>query len=341
MTRVVQVSAVEKSFGVVRALAGVTLDVRQGELLAVLGPSGCGKTTLLRVLAGLERVDAGSISLAGRLVAGPGVHVPAHRRGAAIVPQEAALFPHLSVEANVAFGLQRAGRQARVAEVLELVGLAGYGGRMPHELSGGQQQRVAVARALAPKPSLVLLDEPFSALDATLRGTVRAQVREALKADGATALMVTHDQGEALSVADRIAVMDAGRLRQLDVPAEVYHHPNDSWVAGFVGEANVWPVSPDVAGQAPTPLGPVAVEPRAPGANGVMVRPEQVRLTHTGPVTGTVTEVAYHGHDALVALRLADGSGVLARLGTHDEVPVAGEVVGLEVFGQGHLLHLL
>ena len=227
----VTLTGVAKAYGRLAALAGVSLAVERGELLAVLGPSGCGKTTLLRSLAGLERIDAGTIEIAGRVVAGAGTHVAAHRRGAALVPQDAALFPHLDVAANVGFGLGRRPDAQRVAEVLDLVGLGGLGRRMPHELSGGQQQRVSVARALAPRPQLILLDEPFSALDAALRADLRDEVRRALRAAGATALLVTHDQGEALSMADRVAVLHGGVLRQLGAPAEVYDEPADAWVA--------------------------------------------------------------------------------------------------------------
>ena len=231
-----------KTFGRLRALDGVDLTVPPGALLAVLGPSGCGKTTLLRCIAGFERLDAGEISLLGRTVAGPGIHLPPNRRRAAIVPQEGALFPHLTVAQNVGYGLDRAARRSgRVAEVLAMVGLDGYQDRMPHQLSGGQQQRVAIARALAPRPPLVLLDEPFTALDAGLRAQLRRDVRAALRADGASAVLVTHDQDEALSMADLVAVLRRGRIVQVDTPARVYSEPADSWVAGFVGEAVLLP----------------------------------------------------------------------------------------------------
>lgn len=362
MSPQVALTGVAKSYGRVAALAGVTLDVARGELLAVLGPSGCGKTTLLRTLAGLERLDAGGIAIAGRPVAGPGVHVPAHRRGAALVPQDGALFPHLDVVGNVGFGLGRRPDVRRVAEVLELVGLAGLGRRMPHELSGGQQQRVAVARALAPRPELILLDEPFSALDAALRADLRHEVRSALRAAGATALLVTHDQGEALSMADRLAVLRAGVLRQVGTPANVYAEPADAWVADFVGEANLWPAEPAGPGTYHTPLGPVA----AAGAGEVLLlRPERVRLTPNGAnrgpgstsavvvspdasgaagaagaaggagTPGVVEHVAYHGHDALVRVRVPGGE-VLARAG--DAAPAPGASVLVSATGPGRLL---
>ena len=337
----VTLTGVAKAYGRLAALAGVSLAVERGELLAVLGPSGCGKTTLLRSLAGLERIDAGTIEIAGRVVAGAGTHVAAHRRGAALVPQDAALFPHLDVAANVGFGLGRRPDAQRVAEVLDLVGLGGLGRRMPHELSGGQQQRVSVARALAPRPQLILLDEPFSALDAALRADLRDEVRRALRAAGATALLVTHDQGEALSMADRVAVLHGGVLRQLGAPAEVYDEPADAWVAGFVGEANLWPAEPAGAGLFATPLGSIP----AVGRGGtVLLRPERIALEDVAPeqaaerhvgVRGVVERVDYRGHDALITVRVAGGP-VLARRAA--AAPAVGASVLVRATGPGRLL---
>ncbi len=357
MSTQVALTGVAKAYGPVAALNGVSLTVERGELLAVLGPSGCGKTTLLRSVAGLERLDAGTIAIAGRLVAGPGTHVAAHRRGAALVPQDAALFPHLDVAGNVGFGLGRRPDADRVAEVLDLVGLAGLGGRMPHELSGGQQQRVSVARALAPSPQLILLDEPFSALDAALRADLRDEVRGALRAAGATALLVTHDQGEALSMADRVAVLHAGVLRQLGTPAEVYETPADAWVAGFVGEANLWPAEPVGDGTYRTPLGPLAAVGRG---DTVLLRPERVALDadvrpddrgggagpddrgggagpddRGGGALGVVERVDYRGHDALITVRVA-GAPVLVRRAA--AAPAVGASVLVRATGPGRLL---
>ncbi|GLF97746.1 ABC transporter ATP-binding protein [Streptomyces yaizuensis] len=294
-----------------RVLDGLDLTVEEGELAAVLGPSGCGKTTLLRVIAGFLRPDAGEIAVGGRTVGGPGVHLPPERRGIGIVAQEGALFPHLNVVRNVAFGLRglpRAERGRRAAELLELVGLGGYGDRMPHELSGGQQQRVALARALAPRPALVLLDEPFSALDSSLRAGLRADVRTALRAAGATALLVTHDQEEALSTADRVAVIRAGTVAQSGTPRELYERPADPWVAAFVGEAVLLPATATAgASHAGTALGRIQLTAPAGTTTGtVVLRPEQLRLTDTADAApGRVTEVRYHGHDTLVLLELA------------------------------------
>ncbi len=325
-------TGVVKRYGRVIALAGVDLAVPSGQLTAVLGPSGCGKTTLLRCLAGFERLDAGEIHIDGTRVAGGGKHLPTHRRRIAVVPQEGALFPHLSVADNVGYGLDRAARRSdRVEEVLALVGLAGYGERMPHQLSGGQQQRVAVARALAPRPSVVLLDEPFSALDAGLRAGLRHDVREALRADGATGVLVTHDQGEALSVADQVVVLRDGRVIQAAAPTTVYREPADPWVAGFVGDAVLLPAIAE-HGAARTPLGVVPVTGAvADGPVTVLVRPEQVRFAAgPGAVTATVLRHDFHGHDALVGLRLADGTRITARILDGDAaVPLGGEVTVL------------
>ncbi|HEY8473362.1 MAG TPA: ABC transporter ATP-binding protein [Natronosporangium sp.] len=331
------VHGVVKSYGSVTALSGVDLTVPAGVLAAVLGPSGCGKTTLLRCVAGFERLDAGEVTVGDRRVAGPGLHTPPERRRVAIVPQEGALFPHLSVAGNVAYGLGRAARRSgRVDEVLALVGLAGYGERMPHQLSGGQQQRVAVARALAPRPPLVLLDEPFSALDAGLRAELRRDVREALRADGATAVLVTHDQGEALSMADQVAVMRDGRIVQAGPPAQVYGQPADAWVADFVGEAALLPGTVH-NGVVATPLGELATTGGAPGAATVLVRPEQVEVLPepTGAaVAAVITRKDFFGHDALLALQLDGGGEVSARVfdaAAHQLA--AGQRVGLRVRG--------
>ena len=338
----VEVVRVTKRYGDVVALDSVDLTVESGQVLAVLGPSGCGKTTLLRCIAGFERIDDGRITLGGRVVALPGVHLPPHRRQVTVVPQDGALFPHLDVADNVGFGLARGrDRQRRVAECLGLVGLGGLGERMPHELSGGQQQRVAVARALAPRPPLVLLDEPFSALDASLRAGLRRDVRTALQEDGATAVLVTHDQGEALSVADRVAVMREGRIRQVGTPEEVYRRPADAWVARFVGDAMLLPVEPREDGPAWSALGPLRLT-AGPGSGAgpvlALVRPEQLRVVPAGApdaVPAVVTRVAYHGHDALIGLDLADGMPALLRVQDGPEAALRpGDKVHLRVEGE-------
>ncbi|MEV0590260.1 ABC transporter ATP-binding protein [Nonomuraea cavernae] len=339
-----ELRGIAKRYGSVVALAGADLTVPSGTLLAVLGPSGCGKTTLLRCVAGFERLDAGAIVVDGRTVAGPGVHTPPERRHIVIVPQEGALFPHLSVRDNVGYGLSREERRSdRVEEVLTLVGLSGYGKRMPHHLSGGQQQRVAVARALAPRPSVILLDEPFSALDAGLRTELRRDVRAALRADEATGILVTHDQSEALSVADQVAVMRDGRVLQSGPAVDVYREPADSWVAAFVGEAVFLPAEngarPGTGGTTlSTALGPITVGEVPAGTSPltVMVRPEQIRIAPAPVdpvVTATVVGHDFHGHDATVTLHLTDGSRITARVPGHTVPVAAGATVSVQVEG--------
>ncbi|WP_432193602.1 ABC transporter ATP-binding protein [Streptomyces sp. bgisy027] len=345
-TNALHVEGLTKSYGAGEpVLRSLELTVPAGALAAVLGPSGCGKTTMLRVVAGFLRADAGTVRLGDRLLSGPGVHLPPERRRIGIVPQEGALFPHLSVARNVAFGLtgiDRAERRRITEEMLELVGLAGYGDRMPHELSGGQQQRIALARALAPRPGLVLLDEPFNALDSALRAGVRADVRAALQATGATAVLVTHDQQEALSTADLVAVVRDGRVAQCATPQDLYRHPADPWIAGFVGDAVLLPGTVEGDGMALTALGPVplAAPPEGLRTGTVLLRPEQLLLTDTdseGSVGGTVTDVAYYGHDAMVTVTV---QGHDTPVGIRVVGPLAirpGEETGIRVVGEAGL----
>jgi iron(III) transport system ATP-binding protein len=310
------IAGLAKSFGQNSVLRGVDLDVASGSLVAILGPSGSGKTTLLRLLCGFERADEGTIRIGGHLVSGPALHVPPERRHIGYVAQEGALFPHLSVADNIVFGLPQDQRRARhrVGELLELVGLpAEYARRPPQALSGGEQQRVAVARALAPSPALVLLDEPFSSLDAALRAETRQAVASALGAVGATALLVTHDQPEALSMGDRVAVLWEGRLAQIANPQTLYRLPLDPELARFVGEAVLLPGQAR-DGIASCSLGNLALAGKVgDGPVDVLVRPEQIRLWVVGAAGGgsgiraRVREVTYYGHDASVSLDLIDG----------------------------------
>src|SRR3954469_7335465 len=275
------VQDVTKSFGATPVLTGVDLHVPSGSFTALLGPSGCGKTTLLRLIAGFDDPDAGTIAVDDAVVAGAGRSLAARRRGIGFVPQEGGLFPHLSVAGNVTFGLPRRERRddGRVRELLTLVGLdPALAARQPHQLSGGQQQRVALARALAPRPLVVLLAEPFSSLDASLREETRQAVATALRAAGATAVLVTHDQAEALSMADQVAVLRGGRLVQLTDPRTLYRNPRDLDVATFVGEAVV--LDADVRnGRARWALGELDLAGAAPdGPAQVLLRPEQLRL---------------------------------------------------------------
>lgn len=340
-----RVANVSKSFGSEHAVHELDLSVPSGQIVAVLGPSGCGKTTLLRLIAGFEQIDVGTIELAGRLVSSPAVCVPPEQRQVGIVPQEGALFPHLSVERNVAFGVHRAARKAgRVEHVLSLVGLADYRNRMPHELSGGQQQRVAVARALAPSPALILLDEPFSALDAGLRADIRADVRQAILDDGATAVLVTHDQDEALSTADLVAVMRHGHIVQMAEPTTLYREPHDAQTARFVGEAIILDAT-IVHGKAVTALGTLPALNTDPlpadGPGTVLLRPEQIRIDATSPHIARVTHRQYFGHDLLLTVKplLSEAeplSEILIRVAPQEDHPL-GSVVGINVQGPTHI----
>jgi iron(III) transport system ATP-binding protein len=322
-------------------LRGVDLAVVSGEIVAILGASGSGKTTLLRLVCGFERADAGTIHIGGQLVFGPGLQVPPEERGIGYVAQEGALFPHLTVADNLLFGLPRKRRRARagVAELLTLVSLpAAYAGRWPHELSGGEQQRVALARALAPRPKLVLLDEPFSSLDAALRSETRQVVASALAAAGATALLVTHDQDEALSMGNRVAVLRRGRIVQVATPAELYREPIDPDLARFVGEA-VLVKGHAAGGNATGILGALPLAGKVcEGPVTVLLRPEQIRLLplDQAPLRARVAKVTFYGHDAVVMLTLGSDAEPLqlaARVAGH-MTPRVGEEVGLTVEGK-------
>lgn len=326
-----------KRFGEVAAVDDVDLDVRRGEFLGVLGPSGCGKTTLLRLVAGFERPDAGGVEIDGRVVAGPRRHVPPEGRRVGMVFQESALFPHLDVAANIGFGLPGRGREMRVAELVALVGLAGLQRRMPHELSGGQQQRVALARALAPDPALILFDEPFSSLDATLRSQLRGEVRDILRAAGATAVFVTHDQSEALEISDRVAVMRAGRIEQLSTPDELYLRPVNRFVAGFVGEANLLPGEVR-HGEVQTLVGRFRADEDAltDGARAeVLLRPEQLHMLPVEKLTSpprpesvlTIVRRVFHGSEVHHVLRSPDGLEIEAATPSSATLPVGTLVI--------------
>jgi iron(III) transport system ATP-binding protein len=293
---------------------GLTLGVEAGEILALLGPSGCGKTTTLRLIAGFELPDAGLVEIGGRRVAGPDGALPPEARGVGLVFQDYALFPHLDVAANVAFGLAdrpRPARERRVAEVLELVGLPALAPRFPHELSGGQQQRVALARALAPAPALILLDEPFSNLDADLRAQMREEIGKILRATRTTAVFVTHDQEEAFSVADRVGVLRAGRLEQIDVPYEIYHHPATRFVAEFVGAADFLRGFVNEEGIV-TELGPLANPGGHPAGMpvDVMIRPDDIDFIPHPDGEVVVVGRQFRGSEHVYRLRLASGARV-------------------------------
>jgi iron(III) transport system ATP-binding protein len=307
-----QVGGVRLTFGDTPVLDGVDLDASAGTIVALLGPSGCGKTTLLRVISGLERPGAGKVTLGGRTLTGPGVFVPPERRGIGMVFQDWALFPHMSVERNVGFGLSREERRAGgVERALELVELAGFADRMPGTLSGGQQQRVALARALANRPAVILLDEPFSNLDTTLRVQVRAEATALLRSLQVTAVFVTHDQEEAFVLGDEVAVMLDGRIEQQGPPAEVYGAPASRAVAEFIGDANLLPGQAEGA-RAATPLGSVPLTAARRGPVDVLVRPEFVAVGDGD--AARVVAVEYYGHDAVYVVAPADGPALRARI---------------------------
>jgi iron(III) transport system ATP-binding protein len=325
-------AGVTKRFGAVLAVDRADLALERGRFLALLGPSGCGKTTMLRLVAGFEAPDAGTIEIAGQAVAGPGFSLPPERRRVGMVFQDYALFPHLDVAKNIAFGLPRGPeRGRRIVESLRLVGMDGYQTRMPHELSGGQQQRVALARALAPGPDVLLLDEPFSNLDATLRAQVRGEIRQILTAAGATVIMVTHDQAEALSLADLVAVMQAGRIIQVATPYELYQRPATRAVATLVGEANFLPGQADGATVA-CELGRLPAARPARGPVEVLLRPEALTLTPAAGGPATVLTTEFFGHDQVVTARLPSGATVRARLGPHQTIR-PGDRVAIGVTG--------
>jgi iron(III) transport system ATP-binding protein len=338
------VREVWKGYSATPVLAGVNLDVQPGSLTAVLGLSGCGKTTLLRVIAGFERAERGSVSLATRTLDDGHTYVAPEKRSVGYVPQEGALFPHLSVEDNVGFGLARRERRGEaVAELLEMVGIAPLARRLPHELSGGEQQRVALARALARRPRALLLDEPFSSLDASLRTRVREEVHTLLREQGVTTVLVTHDQEEALSLADVVAVLRDGRIVQQGSPAELYERPADERLARFLGAVNVVDAQFE-DGTARTALGSLELRvlpiDGGRGSGVVVVRPEQLEVRPRGEgasvgLTGLVEQCRYYGHDALLHIRPEHPSGaevLLARV--HGEQALAvGTAVTLAAHG--------
>ena len=341
-----EISHLKKSFSTQPVLEDLNLKVEAGSLTAILGPSGSGKTTLLRVIAGFDRADKGTVRLHGDIVDDEENFVEPARRRIGYVPQDGSLFPHLSVEANIGFGLARRDRRGHhVAELLEMVGLEGLGRRFPHELSGGQQQRVALARGLAINPSLVLLDEPFSSLDASLRATVRRDVRRVLKDSGTTAILVTHDQDEALSLADQVAIIRDGCIRQCAAPALLYAKPGSPELAREFGNSNFVNGVAN-GGAVDTSIGRFELEDSSylddDVADGmellVLVRPEQIVLSdgaRSGGAMARVLDTEFYGHDAVVRLRAAGTDALLlsARTPNPIRLPHVDDEVGLEVVG--------
>jgi len=333
-----------KGYSAQPVLRGVNLDVPAGSLTAVLGLSGCGKTTLLRVIAGFERAERGRVLLGSRALDDRNTYVPPERRGIGYVPQEGALFPHLSVKRNVGFGLSREERRGdAVGELLEMVGLESLADRYPHQLSGGEQQRVALARALARRPEVLLLDEPFSSLDASLRTRVREEVHTLLRAQGVTTVLVTHDQEEALSLADTVAVLRDGTIVQGGTPDQLYTLPADVELARFLGAVNLIDANFE-RGTARTSLGMLLLrsDPGSPGAGApgmtsgvVMVRPEQLEVRPRGGsitdgLAGEVEQCRYYGHDALLHIRIEESDGeqvLLARVQGDQALPAGTPVI--------------
>ncbi|GBG02985.1 iron ABC transporter ATP-binding protein [Azospira sp. I13] len=338
-----ELANVTQRYGDHTVVNGIAFHIEAGVIACLLGPSGCGKTTLLRCIAGFEDIAAGTIHLDGEQVSEAGFKRPPEQRRIGMVFQDYALFPHLTVADNIAFGLRTKGgeRQQRVAAMLDLVGLAGQGEKYPHELSGGQQQRVALARALAPAPRLVLLDEPFSNLDVDLRERLSLEVREILKKAGTTAILVTHDQHEAFAMADEIGVMHEGRIQQWDTPYNLYHQPANRFVADFVGQGVFLPGTVLAGNRVKMELGVlesgVPVECSAGcGICGkgcgvdILLRPDDVVHDDQSPLQAAVEHKAFRGADILYTLRLASGARVLSLVPSHHNHAL-GEKIGIRL----------
>ncbi|HWD68595.1 MAG TPA: ABC transporter ATP-binding protein [Solirubrobacteraceae bacterium] len=332
----IRFEGIQRQYGSVRALAGLDLEIAEGELVALLGPSGCGKTTALRILGGFDHPTAGRVTVDGKDMTG----VPANKRDMGMVFQAYSLFPNMDVRNNVAFGLRirhedKAKRLARADQLLELVGLTEHADRYPHQLSGGQQQRVAIARALAIEPKVLLLDEPLSALDARVRAQLRVEIRNLQQRLGITTLFVTHDQSEALSMADRVGVMNSGRLEQLDTPEQVYRHPATAFAAEFVGAMNRLPGrigdagDVQVLGQRLTVLNAEGHQPGS--ACEALVRPEAITIVRDAAGAGEVTQRTFLGASVRLEVLLDGGQKVLVEASSHDVGVGAGTRVGLRI----------
>ncbi len=328
---------VGRSFGVRRAVDGLSFQLEKGAIGCLLGPSGCGKTTALRCIAGFESVDQGSIRTHGRVLAEPGLEIPPAERHIGMVFQDFALFPHLTVLQNVQFGLHRmdAGKRARRAEeMIDVVGLADYRTRYPHQLSGGQQQRVALARALAPEPELILLDEPFSSLDVELRERLSVEVRTILKNLNATALLVTHDQQEAFAMADVIGVMKDGRLEQWDVPYELYHRPRTRFVADFIGQGIFIAGEVIDRGVVQTELGVMRIDAGTEWKSGdrvdLLLRPDDVIHDDASELRAEVCQRAFRGAEFLYTLKMTSGTRLLSLVPSHHN-HLIGESIGIRI----------
>ena len=328
-----EVTGLTHSYDGNQVIAGLGFALERGAIGCLLGPSGGGKTTALRCIAGFEAAQGGEIRIAGRVVSGPGTMVPPEKRRIGMVFQDYALFSHLTVAGNIAFGLHaapRAERTARVRELAELVGLSAALGKYPHEISGGQQQRVALARALAPRPELLLLDEPFSNLDIDLRERLSLEVREIIKASGATAVLVTHDQQEAFAMADEIGILHDGRIQQWDTPYNLYHRPANRFVADFVGQGVFLPARALASGRLEIELGVLQGDAHGNDNLEVLLRPDDVVHDDAAPTRAEVLHKAFRGAEILYTLRLESGRKVLALVPSHHNHAL-GEKIGIRL----------
>lgn len=337
MSALLQLSNVCIAYDDNTVVRDLSLHLNTGDFGCLLGPSGCGKTTSLRAIAGFEPVDSGSIEIDGRLVSAADTTLAPERRRIGMVFQDNALFPHLTVEGNIDFGIRvlpNAERRARINEMLDMIGLQGLGGRYVHELSGGQQQRVALARALAPRPALMLLDEPFSSLDADLRERLAREVRQILRDQQITGLLVTHDQNEAFTLADSVGVMREGKLLQWDSPYNLYHEPNDRFVASFVGQGVFMRGTAVTADTVQTELGRLRGDRAYPWQQGqvvdVLLRPDDIVHDPESDIRATVRSRAFKGANILYSLSLRSGTALLSLLPSHHYHGV-GEEVGIRV----------
>ncbi|MDD3517653.1 MAG: ABC transporter ATP-binding protein [Chromatiales bacterium] len=333
MTRLLDVQRVSVGYHGKDVVHSASFGLRKGTIGCLLGPSGCGKTTLLRAIAGFEPVSGGRIVLGDEEVSRPGWTLPPERRQVGMVFQDFALFPHLTVADNIGFGIRRwkgEAYAARVAELLEMVGLPQYGKAYPHALSGGQQQRIALARALAPRPRLMLLDEPFSSMDVELREGLAREVRGILKQENITAMLVTHDQMEAFAIADHIGVMRAGHIMQWDNAYNLYHKPSNRFVADFIGQGVILPGTVLNAREVETEMGliPGKVPPGCTRGMGVdvLVRPDDIQHDDASPMIGEVVEKAFRGAQFLYTLRLSGGSKVLCLTPSHHDHPTGSRI---------------
>ena len=329
-------SQVEICYGNTTAVHAVDITVEQGQIACLLGPSGCGKTTLLRAIAGFERLSQGSINLNGQVISTPQSTLATEQRNIGMVFQDYALFPHLSIADNIRFGIRKQptkAQQQRVKELLELVSLPGYEQRYPHELSGGQQQRIALARALAPKPSLLLLDEPFGSQDTELRESLAREVREILKQEGITALLVTHDQHEAFAMADEIGVLQAGRLQQWGSAYELYYQPQNAFVASFIGQGSLITGRVVDATNVETYLGLLGYATSATLLTNkvvVLIRPEHVQLSRQPHASALITSKIFRGNEYLYTVELANQEQLLA-LCSSEQIYAVGEKVAVNL----------